>query len=63
VQPERIGGFVEIVTHPWFVAVCEAVLTRDYRIVEWASTFPSGRATSRGTATLRCRWRRPATGG
>ena len=26
VQPERIRGFVEIATHPWFVAVCEAVL-------------------------------------
>jgi hypothetical protein len=40
VQPERIGGFVEIVTHPWFVAVCEAVLTRDYRIVEVGFDIP-----------------------
>ena len=30
VQPERIRGFVEIVTHPWFVAVCEAVLGKDH---------------------------------
>ncbi len=34
VQPERIRGFVEIVTHPWFVAVCQAVLGPAYRIVE-----------------------------
>lgn len=40
VQPERISGFVEIVTHPWFVAVCEAVLTRDYRIVEVGFDIP-----------------------
>jgi hypothetical protein len=40
VQPERIRGFVEIATHPWFVAVCEAVLTRDYRIVEIGFDIP-----------------------
>lgn len=40
VQPERIGGFVEIVTHPWFVAVCEAVLGPDYRIVEVGFDIP-----------------------
>jgi hypothetical protein len=40
VQPERIDGFVEIATHPWFVAVCEAVLTRDYRIVEIGFDIP-----------------------
>jgi len=40
VQPERIDGFVEIVTHPWFVAVCEAVLGRDYRIVEVGFDIP-----------------------
>lgn len=39
-QPERISGFVDIVTHPWFVAVCEAVLTRDYRIVEIGFDIP-----------------------
>ena len=26
VQPERVSGFVDIATHSWFVAVCEAVL-------------------------------------
>lgn len=40
VQPERISGFVEIATHPWFVAVCETVLTRDYRIVEIGFDIP-----------------------
>src|SRR5436305_13819039 len=40
VQPERISGFVEIVTHDWFVAVCEAVLGADYRIVEVGFDIP-----------------------
>ena len=40
VQPERIRGFVDIVTHPWFVAVCEAVLGPDYRIVEVGFDIP-----------------------
>jgi len=39
-QPERIRGFVDIASHPWFVAVCEAVLTRDYRIVEIGFDIP-----------------------
>lgn len=40
VQPERIRGFVEIATHPWFVAVCDAALTKDYRIVETGFDIP-----------------------
>lgn len=40
VQPERVWGFVDIVTHPWFVAVCEAVLGPDYRIVEIGFDIP-----------------------
>jgi ectoine hydroxylase-related dioxygenase (phytanoyl-CoA dioxygenase family) len=40
VQPERIHGFVEIAAHPWFVAVCEAVLGPDYRIVEIGFDIP-----------------------
>lgn len=40
VQPERISGFIEIVTHPWFVAVSEAVLGPDYRIVEIGFDIP-----------------------
>ncbi len=62
VAPETIRDFVEIVTHPWFVAVCEAVLGPDYRIVEtgfdipfpgaadqpWHRDFAVPTATSRG---------------
>jgi ectoine hydroxylase-related dioxygenase (phytanoyl-CoA dioxygenase family) len=62
VHPERIRGFVEIATHPWFVAVCEAVLGPDYKIVEigfdipfpgaadqpWHRDFPSPAATLEG---------------
>ena len=40
VHPERIAGFVDIVTHPWFVAVSEAVLGPDYRIVELGFDIP-----------------------
>jgi hypothetical protein len=40
VHPERIRGFVDIATHPWFVAVCEAVLGPDYRIVEIGFDIP-----------------------
>jgi hypothetical protein len=62
VQPQRIRGFAEIATHPWFVAVCQAVLGPDYKIVEigfdipfpgaqdqpWHRDFPSPEATLRG---------------
>ncbi|MEA3029483.1 MAG: hypothetical protein QOG13_808 [Sphingomonadales bacterium] len=62
VQPERIRGFIEIVAHVWFVAVCEAVLGPDYRIVEigfdipfpgaadqpWHRDFAVPEATTRG---------------
>lgn len=62
VQPERVRGFVAIVTHPWFVAVCRATLGSDYRIVEvgfdipfpgaedqpWHRDFAVPRATSHG---------------
>jgi ectoine hydroxylase-related dioxygenase (phytanoyl-CoA dioxygenase family) len=62
VHPERIRGFVDIATHPWFVAVCEAVLGPDYRIVEvgfdipfpgaadqpWHRDFASPEATLKG---------------
>jgi hypothetical protein len=62
VQPERISGFVDIATHPWFVAVCEAALGPDYRIVEigfdipfpgaadqpWHRDFKAPEATTKG---------------
>jgi hypothetical protein len=34
IHPQDFGGFVELTTHPWVVAMCEAVLGPDYRIVE-----------------------------
>lgn len=40
VQPERVRGFVDIATHPWFVAVCEAVLGLEYKIVEIGFDIP-----------------------
>ena len=59
VHPERIRGFVDIVTHPWFVAVCTAILGPDYKVVEigfdipfpgaqdqpWHRDFPAPEAT------------------
>jgi len=62
VHPERVRGFIDMSTHPWLVAVCEAVLGPDYRIVElgfdipfpgaadqpWHRDFPSPEATLRG---------------
>jgi ectoine hydroxylase-related dioxygenase (phytanoyl-CoA dioxygenase family) len=40
VHPERVRGFVDIATHPWFIAVCEAVLGPDYKIVEVGFDIP-----------------------
>lgn len=62
VHPERLRGFVDLVTHPWVVAVCSNVLGPDYKIVEigfdvpgpgaanqpWHRDFPMPEATSRG---------------
>jgi ectoine hydroxylase-related dioxygenase (phytanoyl-CoA dioxygenase family) len=62
VHPERLRGFVDIVTHPWVTTVCEAVLGADYLVVEtgfdipfpgavhqpWHRDFPSPRETHAG---------------
>lgn len=62
VHPERLAGFVDIITHPWVVAVCESILGPDYKIVEagfdvpgpgsadqpWHRDFPSPDATHIG---------------
>lgn len=59
VHPQAIQGFVDLVTHPWVVAMCEAVLGPRYEIVEigldvpfqgakyqpWHRDFPSPRET------------------
>ena len=62
VHPERVRGFADLVTHPWVVAVCKAVLGPDYKIVEigfdvplrgavyqpWHRDFPAPEATLLG---------------
>ena len=41
IHPEDIHGFVELATHPWVTAVCEAVLGPDYKIVEIGFDVPN----------------------
>lgn len=62
IHPERLRGFVDLVTHPWVIAVSEAVLGPDYKIVEigfdvpgpgamhqpWHRDFPAPEATLKG---------------
>src|SRR3954470_9707661 len=62
IHPEGIRGFVDLITHPWVVAVSEAMLGPDYKIVEigfdvplpgalnqpWHRDFPSPEATLTG---------------
>jgi hypothetical protein len=40
IHPERLRGFADLVSHPWVIAVCEAVLGPDYRIVEIGFDVP-----------------------
>lgn len=61
IHPERLRGFAGLVTHPWVMAVSEAVLGPDYEIVEigfdvpfpgaayqpWHRDFPSPEETYR----------------
>lgn len=41
IHPEDIRGFVELVSHPWVVAVCKSVLGPDYKIVEIGFDVPN----------------------
>ena len=41
IHPEDIRGFVVLATHPWVVAVCEAVLGPAYKIVEIGFDVPN----------------------
>ena len=41
IHPEGIRGFVELATHPWVTAVCEAVLGPEYKIVEIGFDVPN----------------------
>lgn len=40
IHPEGIRGFLDLVTHPWVVAVSEAILGPDYQIVEIGFDVP-----------------------
>jgi ectoine hydroxylase-related dioxygenase (phytanoyl-CoA dioxygenase family) len=40
VHPERMSGFVELMTNPWVTAVCRAVLGPDYKVVEAGFDIP-----------------------
>ncbi|WP_433286962.1 phytanoyl-CoA dioxygenase family protein [Micromonospora sp. CA-244673] len=40
IHPEQLRGFVDLVTHPWVVSVCRAVLGPDYEIVELGFDIP-----------------------
>ena len=62
IHPEDIRGFVDLVTHPWVTAVCEAVLGPSYKVVEigfdvpgpgavnqpWHRDFPAPEDTTAG---------------
>ena len=61
-HPEQLSGFVDLVTHPWVVAISQAVLGPDYQIIEigfdvplagavdqpWHRDFPSPEQTHAG---------------
>lgn len=40
IHPEQLRGFVDLVSHPWVTAVCEAVLGPDYEVVELGFDIP-----------------------
>ena len=62
IHPERLRGFQDILAHPWFTAVCAAILGPDYKVVEvgfdvpgpgamlqpWHRDFPAPPATLLG---------------
>jgi hypothetical protein len=62
IHPEDISGFVDLVTHPWVIAVSEAVLGKHYKVVEigfdvpnpgsmdqpWHRDFPAPEDTTEG---------------
>jgi hypothetical protein len=40
IHPQRLRGFLDLVTHPWVTGVCEAVLGPEYQIVEVGFDVP-----------------------
>lgn len=53
VHPQAISGFTELVTHPWFVAMCEGALGPDYKVVEIGFDTPFQGAKVRARESLR----------
>lgn len=45
IHPQDFGGFVDLVTHPWVVEICENVLGLDFQIVEIGLDVPFEGAT------------------
>jgi Phytanoyl-CoA dioxygenase (PhyH) len=45
IHPEEIRGFVELATHPWVRTVSEAILGKEYKIVEIGFDVPGPGAT------------------
>lgn len=41
IHPEDVRGFLDLAMHPWVIAVCEAVLGPDYKIVEIGFDVPN----------------------
>jgi hypothetical protein len=41
IHPEDISGFLELITHPWIIFVCETVLGPEYKIVEIGFDVPN----------------------
>lgn len=41
IHPEDIRGFVDLIAHPWVIAVSEAILGPDYKIVEIGFDVPN----------------------
>ena len=40
IHPQDFGGFVDLITHPWVIAMCENALGPDYQIVEIGLDVP-----------------------
>src|SRR5215210_6119470 len=40
IHPQQLRGFLDIVSHPWFQAVCETALGPDYKVLELGFDIP-----------------------
>jgi len=40
IHPQQLRGFLDIVSHPWFRAVCETALGPDYKVLELGFDIP-----------------------